>query len=552
MRSYFSSAACNGHRPAHVSSSLGSYISRPRLLSKMLQNRNALRLIKAPQYFGKTMLVHDYATQVRSYARTYWFQAQSPCFLRDIDSGELCSRMSEDLAQTSLVIFDDVPLMSEERTSSFCEIIDLLLKDGHEVIVSTHPFADVYHAQKDRIVIDASDLLLTDAELKDLLGTPYNSPALNTPSFSLQNSYEGYNQDFMMSADADEYKSNSVCKRVFAVAKGEVSFDDLCESVFSLSVSANYLALFFLMFVFQKGSFYELRNYAKTGVSKEDLRFIARHFPYMGIDLQNESYETFNTSPACLHASVKQKKDILVNFLKLTSFESFLHAASAKLIQEKKQTRALDFLKAFSSKSFFTNWLLSHAFSLALANCIVDPIEHAQNINNVQAKEKKTLAIDNAWRFVFLGDTHSAKANALSCLKESMVSIYTHVSALFLLSVLSVETDITKKQEQAKTFLEKLGIDPHLFEEACFERIAVEINKREEKVYGTDSGAADLSAGVLFLLFYASMANFSDVVHIWSALKKHMRKHAKQEFYASRRNERVCMLYRRSVFNTHE
>ena len=83
MTRFIQQSACEGRRPHGVVPD--RLRSRPRLLSRLLEDRGALRLVVAPPGFGKATLAFEYASVMFQFEHVFWLRGSSPCFLRDLD-----------------------------------------------------------------------------------------------------------------------------------------------------------------------------------------------------------------------------------------------------------------------------------------------------------------------------------------------------------------------------------------------------------------------------------------------------------------------------------
>ena len=161
---YLENAACNGRRPKKIGPQ--RIYSRPRLVKRLVAERDVARFVVAPSGFGKTSLGLEYAASMFSFRGVHWLDCSSPCFLRDLDAGIIAKTLIARPAQLDLVVFDDVPFLADARSECFSHEIDALLETGCEVLVTTTPaFGAIADAQRDCVIVGARDLLVDDCEL---------------------------------------------------------------------------------------------------------------------------------------------------------------------------------------------------------------------------------------------------------------------------------------------------------------------------------------------------------------------------------------------------
>ena len=140
MTRFIRQSACRGHRPASVA--LDRLVSRPRLVSRLMAERRALRIIEAPDEFGKATVAFEYALTAFDFMHVFWINGTSPCFLRDIDAAVIAEEVLKADAAARLAVIVDLPKLSEERAQRLASEIDCLLDAGCEVLVTATPARD--------------------------------------------------------------------------------------------------------------------------------------------------------------------------------------------------------------------------------------------------------------------------------------------------------------------------------------------------------------------------------------------------------------------------
>ena len=177
MSRFILQSACRGRRPRGVGPQ--RLVSRSALVSRLLADRRAARVLCAPDGFGKTALACEYAEVMFGFQHVYWINGLSPCFLRDLDAGIVAEVLCRERSQCDLVVFDDVPGLDEERAAAFGAVVAALLAAGMEVLAITTPGREegiALACPTERL--DGRDLLVSAEEAR---GGEAASPAARGP-----------------------------------------------------------------------------------------------------------------------------------------------------------------------------------------------------------------------------------------------------------------------------------------------------------------------------------------------------------------------------------
>lgn len=177
MSRFILQSACRGRRPRGVGPQ--RLVSRSALVSRLLADRRAARVLCAPDGFGKTALACEYAEVMFGFQHVYWINGLSPCFLRDLDAGIVAEVLCRERSQCDLVVFDDVPGLDEERAAAFGAVVAALLAAGMEVLAITTPGREegiALACPTERL--DGRDLLVSAEEARGGEGA---SPAARGP-----------------------------------------------------------------------------------------------------------------------------------------------------------------------------------------------------------------------------------------------------------------------------------------------------------------------------------------------------------------------------------
>ncbi len=164
MPTFIEACCCNGHGPAKVVSA--KHYSRPVIIGKLLKDRQLIRVLSAPDGFGKSTIAYEYASMMFSFKQVIWISCKSPCFLRDLDSETIVSQALACFAEPKLIVFDDMPELKETRISKMMNVLSGFMEAGSEVIVTCMPNCECMSRQAyNCVVFGWYELLLTESEL---------------------------------------------------------------------------------------------------------------------------------------------------------------------------------------------------------------------------------------------------------------------------------------------------------------------------------------------------------------------------------------------------
>lgn len=330
MATFMESCRCKGARPQGIVGH--TFSSRPDLVGRMLHDRHVARFIVAPPGYGKSTIAFEYANIMFGFKRVLWIRCASPCFLRDLDAGVLLPSLVEAVPDADLVVCDDVPVLDDERAAAFDAFVDGLLGRGCEAIVTCTPAADTFsHLQRDRMLLDGSDLLLTDDELSIALatGTLDGSAARDLPSCERAACLVWHGDGMRMlvrGAAAEEVPSEVALSMVALLMLGGGTADDLAAIL-----SAERAA--------------------------EVWEFLADDYPYLGMDRRTGIYAPMQCSIALLAAAFSQKLEDLAAASLHAERGAFLECIADLLLQRGCDERAAEIMVQFAPKQTACAWL---------------------------------------------------------------------------------------------------------------------------------------------------------------------------------------------------
>ncbi len=236
MTSYVRHSACNGSKPRQLMGA--QFFYRNTLLARMMFDRTRVRYLVAPTGFGKTMLMGSYAQLVADYEGVLWLNAQNPCFLRDLDAGQLASVLIECSDTGGLIVIDDVPALPVVRRRALWGMCQELIGAGREVLLGTTPAANPLHAyEKSCLVLRPDDFLYTAEDFEELRNMEISARHLPAPSGIIDlvactalratGSYERFLADHIRDLDNTAEAGLSFA----ALALEQATFDELSHAL---------------------------------------------------------------------------------------------------------------------------------------------------------------------------------------------------------------------------------------------------------------------------------------------------------------------------------
>ena len=369
-------SACNGCRPK----SLGQRkrYDRPRLMKKMMGERQVARFLVAPTGYGKSTLLLEYADSIFGLHNVYWIDCQSPCFLRDLDAAAIVETLVQMGSPQSLAVFEDVPYLDDARADAFSACIDALLSAGWEVAASMLPPFDSYsERQGDRVLLEADDFLADDAELEALRGA----------------------SDGAMTRRVD---------RVCALAWGD---DDdrgaFVDGLKAMELPAEMRLAMLVMLVLQEGSFEDLSALVR-GIKRDTLRFLARHYPHLGIDLVAEGFDAVRLPVERLARAYANSIDSAVERAGYVGRDALAARLADLLVERGAYRRACETMKALCARKRRISWIeRSHAGFMAAGQ--LAPLQDLfESLGKRPAGLSPRALLDAAMRLKILGDAQAA------------------------------------------------------------------------------------------------------------------------------------------------
>jgi len=408
MSDFLSKAACRGRRPVCYEGK--RQYSRTDILAKMMKERQVARFLVAPPSFGKTSIILEYAQSMFSFENVFWVNAQSPCFLRDLDKEIISFEVMRKSSKAGgLVVFEDIPHLDKQRAQRFSEEMDSFLENGWEVVVSTTPFCDVYEEhQSDRIWLTSADLLLSEKELGQLLS-----------------------KADLKKKPVGEYSLADRIPGLFWSREGaEV---ELLKSLTNEDIPHDLLLCIFVCLIIREGDLDDLTFFVKN-TSKKTVDLLQSNYFYLGIDLCSESYRAYHFSVEALKEVFASRMAKLATCSRLRTKDDLMVSLSDMLLSRHKADRACCCMRHFCSVSQRSDWLERAMVELFKQGCFFEAHQVFESVRIHQNQQGSALQSAEAWRLFYLGSNEAALRLASRVIQMPYATIETQVvSGLLLL-----------------------------------------------------------------------------------------------------------------------
>lgn len=324
------------------------HVKRDGLVSMMLQDRTILRLISAPEGFGKTMLAREYAQRLFADQDVAMLDASSPDFLLALDREGPSSAIDDEERKASeicvkLIILDNVPWLHEQRALCAAQWIDDLLFQGIEVIVTTRPSCDCLSALlPDRLLLRAVDLLATERECAPTQVGEHDGDAL---AFGRKRWSEAGKALF------------GHVPAVLWQTAGNAQLDCLAR-LFGESIPLSLIFSMCAMLLLESGNVRELEGLGIT-LRPDELSMLAYDYPLFGLDIVSGDFEVAKYELADL------RRAILENKLESSIFEGthpLPERVAGALFRRGDHQRGSSVVEAFCNDERCGHWLMEHGW----------------------------------------------------------------------------------------------------------------------------------------------------------------------------------------------
>lgn len=420
---YIIKAACRGYRPRRYASYKEH--RRPHLISRLAKDRTVARFIVAPAGYGKTGLVIEYAETMFAWTHVFCLNAKSPCFIRDLDDGDLARECLATDGEAKLVIIEDLPQLGAERARHLSCEIDALIDRGCEVVVTCAPSCDLLGGlQRDRWKMGPADLLLSDEEL-DALRTEDERSRCPASQVSAAYRVPALVWDAHLDAASDFVAQNL----------GE-------------DLPADLLLALCSAFVLRRGTLSDLERLGP--INRRFVEDALCDYPHVDFNGEDDGFEAPEIAPEAIARALKGSFDAVV---KRSAFEtkSELVCAWASVLMDEPGmiTRACDVICAMSPSSNRAAWALQNARDIMRGGCFYPAHCLMSSLKKGSYSFKDRVSVFNALCLRMLGD----EEGAIQCAKKYGFDGEAHADAQAISLLLTARFAHGTLQDKAESFV---------------------------------------------------------------------------------------------------
>ena len=380
MPRYMESSCCRGRRPSGVFGR--RRYPRPDLVARLLRDRRVARIIAAPSGFGKSCLAFEYADVVFGFQRTFWINARSPCFLRDLDAGVLLGQMLEVDRDAALVVFEDVPVLDPDRSAAFASLVDELLKREIEVVATCVPSAKAcVRAQRDCMMLSGRDLLLgeDEAELAREAGVGASPRVGSLPA-----------------------------ERVACLCWADDGVERMLEGLAREELPGD-VRLFMLVFLAaQSGTFDDVAGLTCAERFDEVAGIIERGYPMFGVDVRSRVFAAVRVGVDGLARIFSAWADGLASSAGERGEEEVCGRIADVVMRTSGSRRACALMGAVSSRAAVGSWLARRGWNVVFSGDAAAFLDLRESAPRSSAGRRDTLAAMGAWACAMAGDEQRA------------------------------------------------------------------------------------------------------------------------------------------------
>ena len=350
MVHFINACACHGGRPNSLHGL--SYHSRQDLLARLIKRRHHVRVLSAPSLYGKTSLLLEYAEIIFSLEKVYWMDGRSPCFLRDLDNGEIESSFLSSQINEGLFIVDDLPPLDAQRKKAFLKMLQELLKRDWEVLIALNPPNDFFDDKVDNndvsfLKIDSQDFLLPETLIN----------AYRLPIEREEKPIESFTDEEKIAALFWSQDRN---------------FEHLLDEVSNKDLPDQFLLAMFVVLVLEEGNLEDIFIFMDDTEANCLIEQLSCYV-HLGIDMYQGSFKTRSFSGTL----VTKKFLPVLDRMRLCSYfptgDALVSRLADALLGRGRPQRACELVAGMTTLSYKRRWFVERSEHLMDQACFLVP-----------------------------------------------------------------------------------------------------------------------------------------------------------------------------------
>lgn len=351
-------------------------IRRDRLLKKMLRNRSAIKYIYAPSGYGKSSSAFDYVDFNHNWQNVFWFNCQSGCFKRDIDSDTLLDQIFQVCDSPNVIVFDDLIELKGKLKSKFMDVVQELINIDCDVVITQN--STLYGAialNHDTNYIFGYDLCVSENEAM---------------SAKMYGSYDGFN-----------FMDNSICQCPPCLIFSKTGLEDLILSPRSATTSDLEITVIFLIYVFKFNYISILERFIDRKELLDIIPIIVSKYPHIGIDNEMTLFQTVSIDYELLSDAFKPMLSVIVNGSKFGNLSNFIDEVTNQICEYRGVSLAYEFASLFGDNANIQK-CITEKFSNILINCEYTlAYDSLQRIDNLVVTEDPLIGFYKCCLFAY-------------------------------------------------------------------------------------------------------------------------------------------------------
>ncbi|RFT91346.1 hypothetical protein, partial [Adlercreutzia equolifaciens] len=386
MTRFIQQSACEGRRPHGVVPD--RLRSRPRLLSRLLEDRGALRLVVAPPGFGKATLAFEYASVMFQFEHVFWLRGSSPCFLRDLDAGVLAEAVLEADEHAALMVVTDLPLLTDDRAEAFAEVVERLADANCEVIATTTRADAPMELFGRRVVIGAAEMLVAREDLEE-------EP-------------EG----------VTDRRPLGLAERIAALRWGSATPIQLVLGASRAGCTPEEELALWAMTVLGRGTIDDVRALLGARRAEKAWDALAARCPLVGISAGEESFAALSVSLGEVRDHGRARLQALAETCGFAGREEAMEVLAERLMERGECGRAVSAMTLLARRRAHGWWLAANGWAALWGGAAVEVCELYDSATRTQMAARADINAMIAWAWAQRGD----RARAVQFAQRSLVS----------------------------------------------------------------------------------------------------------------------------------